>query len=65
VDKEEVTLESLSEILKIKTQSDREPGVLLFADRSLPYQRLFRVLDEIRNAGLHRISLQAEVDQQP
>jgi biopolymer transport protein ExbD len=64
VDKEEVPLESLSESLKTKSQSGKEPGVLLFADRSLPYQKLFRILDEIRKAGLYRISLQAEVDQQ-
>ena len=64
VDKQEVPLESLSESLKTKSQSGKEPGVLLFADRSLPYQKLFRILDEVRKAGLNRISLQAEVDQQ-
>jgi biopolymer transport protein ExbD len=36
-----------------------EVGVLLFADRSVPYQRVFDVLDQIRLAGLTRISLQA------
>ncbi|MEJ2642856.1 MAG: biopolymer transporter ExbD [Desulfosarcinaceae bacterium] len=36
-----------------------EVGVLLFADRSVPYQRVFDVLDRIRLAGLTRISLQA------
>jgi biopolymer transport protein ExbD len=45
VDKEEVPLETLSETLKRKAQSGKEPGVLLFGDRNLPYQRLFRVLD--------------------
>jgi biopolymer transport protein ExbD len=34
-------------------------GVQLFADRSVPYQRVFDVLDQIRLAGLTRISLQA------
>jgi biopolymer transport protein ExbD len=34
--------------------------VLLFADRTLAYDRLFKVMDRIRRAGLHRISLQAE-----
>ena len=63
VDKEEVSLGSLREALKIKAQSEEEPGVLLFADRDLPYQDLFRVLDQIRMAGLNRISLQAEADQ--
>ena len=62
VDKEKVSLESLAEVLKKKAQTGRKPGVLLFADRSLPYQELFRVLDQIRMGGINRISLQAEVD---
>jgi len=62
VDKEKVSLESLAEVLKKKAQAGRKPGVLLFADRSLPYQELFRVLDQIRMGGINRISLQAEVD---
>ncbi|MCP4681150.1 MAG: biopolymer transporter ExbD [Desulfobacterales bacterium] len=62
VDKEQVSMESLKDVLKDKTKSDRDAGVLLFADRSLSYQELFRVLDQIRMAGLKRISLQAEVD---
>lgn len=61
VDKEKVSLESLAEVLKKKAQTGRKPGVLLFADRSLPYQELFRVLDQIRMGGINRISLQAEV----
>jgi biopolymer transport protein ExbD len=64
LDKEEVTLEFLSESLKTKSRSGKKPGVLLFADRNLPYQKLFRVLDEIRKAGINHISLQAEVEQQ-
>lgn len=62
VDKEKVSLESLAEVLKKRAQTGRKPGVLLFADRSLPYQELFRVLDQIRMGGINRISLQAEVD---
>jgi len=61
VDKEKVSLESLAEVLKKKAQTDSKSGVLLFADRSLPYQELFRVLDQIRMGGINRISLQAEV----
>jgi biopolymer transport protein ExbD len=41
------------------------PGVLLFADRGLRYQDLFEVLDQIRAAGLTRISLQAEAEPAP
>jgi biopolymer transport protein ExbD len=62
VDKEQVSLELLTETLKGKAGSDNEAGVLLFADRNLPYQELFKVLDRIRMAGLHRISLQAKVE---
>lgn len=63
LDKERVDLEELSVLLKSRASGRREPGVLLFGDRNLSYQQLFRVLDQIRIAGLQRISLQSEVEQ--
>ena len=62
VNKEQVSLSNLKHILKRESQHSEDAGVLLFADRHLPYQSLFRVLDQIREAGLNRISLQAEAD---
>ena len=62
LDKEPVSLDGLEQALKIK--GGKETGVLLFSDRSLPYQRLFHVLDRINKAGLTRVSLQAEVDKE-
>ena len=62
VDKEYILLENLKEMLQKKASKEKEPGVLLFADRTLAYQKLFRILDQIRLAGLNRISLQAEVE---
>ncbi|MBN1101912.1 MAG: biopolymer transporter ExbD [Deltaproteobacteria bacterium] len=55
-----VPLEDLGRRLREKAAGAREPGVLLFAHRDLPYQVLYGVLDQIRLAGIHRISLQAE-----
>lgn len=63
VDKEEIALNHLATVLKRKTGANKDPGVLLFAERSLSYQNLFRVLDQIRMADIHRISLQADVEQ--
>jgi len=63
VDKKKVALKNLAETLSQQAAGKQEPGVLLFADRSLAYQKLFHVLDQIRIAGLNRISLQAEVKQ--
>jgi biopolymer transport protein ExbD len=60
LDKEPVPLEMLSERIQEKTMGKKEPGVLLFADNHLSYQQLFDVLDCIKTAGIHRISLQAE-----
>jgi biopolymer transport protein ExbD len=60
LDKKEVALGELSTLLAERSADDKECGVLLFADRDLPYQRLFHVLDQIRKAGLTRVSLQAE-----
>ncbi len=54
-----VDVENLADLLKEQPGLNPETGVLLFADRRLAYQQLFDVLDRIRQAGLHRISLQA------
>jgi len=63
VDKEKIGLNDLASLLKTKAETDKDVGILLFADRSLSYQKLFQVLDQIKMAGIHRISLQAEVEQ--
>ncbi len=62
LDKSPLALEDLSGAIQAKVENDKEAGVLLFADRNLPYQQLVRVLDQIRSSGLHRVSLQAEED---
>lgn len=60
VNGEPVALEQLPARLRALSAGEAEPAVLLFADRDLNYQQLFAVLDQIRAAGLERISLQAE-----
>jgi len=62
VDKDPVPLQSLAVILKEKAGKTDKPGVLLFADKDLSYQDLFRVLDQITLAGINQVSLQAERD---
>ena len=63
VDREQINFNDLTAVLKRKIETGNDPGVLLFAERSLSYQNLFRVLDQIRMADVHRISLQADVEQ--
>jgi len=65
VDKEQVSLNDLASFLKTKSAPEKDVGILLFADRSLSYQNLFQVLDQIKMADIHRISLQADVEQHP
>ncbi len=60
VGKTAVRLDELTAALASHAGKDQETGVLLFADQQVPYQQLFEVLDRIRQAGLYRISLQAE-----
>ncbi|MEA3280235.1 MAG: biopolymer transporter ExbD [Thermodesulfobacteriota bacterium] len=62
IDKKPIPLDGLTEELKKTIKKDNEAGVLLFADRDLSYQKLFKVMDCIRMAGINRISLQAEAD---
>ena len=59
LNKAPVSLEDLVSRIKHHPGVNAQTGVLLFADRRLAYQQLFKVLDRIREAGLHRISLQA------
>ena len=61
LDKALVPFENLGEALKLKAAANKETGVLLFADKNLPYQKLYTVLDLIRTAGLSQVSLQAEI----
>ena len=63
VDKERVALKDLTQVLRSKAGDTREPGVLIFADRALQYQMIYNVLDKIRQAGLSRISLQADFEE--
>ncbi len=65
IDKQQVTLEDLAETLKYRALNETNPGVLLFADRDISYQKLFKVLDQIQTAGIQRISLQAESEKTP
>ena len=62
INKEQTPLNDLTSALISKTKEYKEPGVLLFADRDLSYQKLFSVMDQIRMAGINRISLQAEAN---
>ena len=60
LDKKPVTPANLTEELGalIRTGAG-EPVVQVFADASLPYQNLYKVLDILKKAGLKKISLQA------
>lgn len=60
LDQERVELPELEARLRAGRQAHAgRPEVLLFADRTVPYQELYRVLDRISAAGIAAISLQA------
>jgi len=59
---ESVSLARLVERLhdiKMETRGTKEPEVQIFADKSVSYQELFKVMDSVKEAGLSKISLQA------
>lgn len=60
-----VPLDRLKSYLKSETEPGSSTQVLVFGDRDLAYQRLFAVLDQCRQAGIRRISLQAEMAPAP
>jgi len=61
IDRKPVSLEELEAELRERFPAmDTNEEVLLFADKSVSYQDLYRVLDRISAAGITAISLQAE-----
>ena len=63
LDKCEVSLEDLPQALRrLAPEDGREPPVQVFADASLPCQRLYAVLEGLKMAGIRKISLQASLD---
>ena len=60
LDEVPVKVEMLAEHLKAKAESEKEPAVLLFADNSITYQTLYGVIDQIKMAGISRLSLECE-----
>ena len=60
LNKTPILMEDLAGALIKELEKGREARVLLFADRNLSYQDLFRVLDQIKTAGINQISLEAE-----
>lgn len=59
VNKVEIRLEDLSNYLTANFQ-DKDFVILLFADKDVNYQSIFNVLDKVKHAGFHKISLQAK-----
>lgn len=61
LDKKQVALVDLPEALLASDTrgEEQERAVQVFADAKLPYERLYAVLEELKKAGLRKISLQA------
>jgi biopolymer transport protein ExbD len=65
IDNSKVSHEELQKVLLDrvqKTGGEKSVQVDLFADRTLSYQELYRILDIIRYAGIVDVSLQADID---
>lgn len=65
IDKEKTLWEDLTTVLAQQPEDRKDAGALLFADRSIPYQKIFNALDLIRMSGIQHISLQSEAEKKP
>ncbi len=65
LDKNRIPPKDLVRLLKLRTKQEESAGVLLFADSRVSCQLLVKVLDQIRMAGISRISLQTTMENQP
>ena len=67
IDREPVALGDLAARLHLLggeggSENSSPPPVLLFAEKELPYQQLFLVLDALKKGGISNISLQARME---
>jgi biopolymer transport protein ExbD len=62
LDTDRASLTNLAILLRTKIKGSESPGVLLFADRKVSCQLLVKVLDQIKMAGIHRVSLQTMIE---
>lgn len=63
LDKEPVALDELAALLRLKSAEEDGPDALrvqVFAAGTVSYQELYQVLDCIKEAGINKISLQAQ-----
>ena len=58
LDKRPIPLQDLAPRLRAKARISGDLGVLLFADKEVSCQLMVTVLDQIRMAGVSRVSLQ-------
>ncbi|MBW2465851.1 MAG: biopolymer transporter ExbD [Deltaproteobacteria bacterium] len=63
LDEMKVSREEMSRLLQERVQKDNSLQVELFADETVSYQELYRILDIIRTAGIANVSLQADSPQ--
>jgi biopolymer transport protein ExbD len=62
VDTDPISVRDLAPLLRERARGQEAPGVLLFADEKVSCQLLVRVLDQIRMAGIDRVSLQTRME---
>ena len=60
VDEQPVSMEKLADVLREKARLAKDPGVLLFADSQITYPTLYNVIDDVKTAGIDRLSLECE-----
>ena len=65
LDKTPVSMDELTDMLRQNEAQDQkpkqdQPALQIFAEDSLAYQQLYRILDAVKTAGISRISLQAQ-----
>ena len=65
LDGNKVLLKDLSALLKLRAYKDEHPGIFLSSDKDVSCQRLINVMDQIREAGISRISLQTTKENNP
>ena len=60
LDDQSVLLEELGILLKLRANKGQATGLILSSDKNVTCQRLINIMDEIRESGISKISLQTK-----
>ncbi len=64
IGKEQYSIQNFADELLSRADGNLDKEILIFADKTVSYEEVFKVLDAMRTIGLHQVSLQSGIPEE-